>query len=366
LQVENTQVTSNGLTFRTITSTGSTTNGIRLANTGTAATTTLRVSGTGTADSGGIISGSTGPGISLDTVKGVSLTRVKVQNAGDDGVNAANLNGFTLANSVVQNNGNAANENGLDFTNLSGTVDINNTTVSGNSFSNVVVANNTGTANITLTTVTVTGAVTNNGVDIETTTAGASPANVTVNVPSSPSPSTFSNNAATGFMCSGTAASGAATGSTLACNILGATFTGNNIGMDIDQSNNAHVTFDVEGNTLNNHFSHAMNFFANTTLVPGAQFTGKILNNTIGTASSKDSGSAIGSGLRFIAQGKADTAVRIAGNTIREIPNAVAVDIQGRLGDGGLDVTVLNNTVTAPTGTNQTVCDGSTTTMCPG
>src|SRR5581483_8276205 len=164
LQVENTQVTSDGLTFRTITSTGSTTNGIRLANTGTAATTTLRVSGTGTADSGGIISGSTGPGISLDTVKGVSLTRVKVQNAGDDGVNAANLNGFTLANSVVQNNGNAANENGLDFTNLSGTVDINNTTVSGNSFSNVVVANNTGTANITLTTVTVTGAVTNNGV----------------------------------------------------------------------------------------------------------------------------------------------------------------------------------------------------------
>jgi hypothetical protein len=360
LQVEGTTVTASGLTFRTIANSGSTTNGIRLANTGTAATTTLTVTGTSSPDSGGIITGTAGPGISLDTVKGVSLTRVKVQNGGDDGVSAAHVNGFTLADSTVQNNGNTVGENGLDFTDVSGTLAINTTAVTGSYYDNVSVNNTTGTAIVTFSAATITGAQHNNGVEI--VTSGGLPSSVTASVVSPPSAtaSVFSNNAATGFSCLGSGS-----GSTLACNVLGATLANNNIGLDIDQAANAHVTFDVENNTLNNHFSHAMNYFSSSTSAAGSTFTGKILNNTIGTVGTKDSGSAIGSGVRIIAQGLTDTAVRLANNTIREIPNAMAIDIEGRAGTGGLDATVLGNAVVAPTGTNQTICDGTTTTMCP-
>jgi hypothetical protein len=108
-----------------------------------------------------------------------------------------------------------------------------------------------------------------------------------------------------------------------------------------------------------------MNFFTNTTLVSGATFTGKIRNNTIGTTSTFDSGSATGNAIRVNVNGRADSTVSITTNQIREVPNAHAVEVIGRLGDGGLDLTLTGNTVAVPTGTNQTVCGGMTPTMCP-
>ncbi|MGH3996594.1 MAG: hypothetical protein ACRDTJ_03940, partial [Pseudonocardiaceae bacterium] len=123
-------------------------NGIVLNNT----TGSFTVTGSGTPGSGGTIQSTTGPGILLSNAAAISLARMIIQNGSDDGIRGTTVSGFTLANSTVQNNGNAigtgnTGDNGLDFIDLFGTASISSSTITGSFHNNVIIRNSTGTLN---------------------------------------------------------------------------------------------------------------------------------------------------------------------------------------------------------------------------
>ena len=149
LSVTNTVIGGNGLTFRSISQNGGT-NGIVLNNTGV--NNGLVVTGNGgvctvatPTCSGGLIQGTSGDGISLTTVRRVSLSLMRVRTAGGSGVFGSSVTGFALKNSLVESNGNAVLEAGLEFENLLGSDSITSSTVTGSADDNIVVRNNTGT-----------------------------------------------------------------------------------------------------------------------------------------------------------------------------------------------------------------------------
>ncbi|MEK7833332.1 MAG: Ig-like domain-containing protein, partial [Acidobacteriota bacterium] len=83
--------------FTTI-SASSCTNGISLSST----TGSFTVTGTGAADSGGVIQNSTGSGILATNAQNLSLTRMRISNPGNHGIEATNLGGTCLlSNSTI-------------------------------------------------------------------------------------------------------------------------------------------------------------------------------------------------------------------------------------------------------------------------
>jgi VCBS repeat-containing protein len=159
LNVAFTTIHDDDLSFRSISSTGAT-SGIILntttnpngklnvtglpsagvcggaVNTGT---TPATVTAPNTADcTGGTIATSTSAGISLTSVPGgATFTRVNVTGGADDGVRATTVaGGVDLIHARVASNGNAQNENGLEFLDVTGTNTIDGTTVSGSGYHN--------------------------------------------------------------------------------------------------------------------------------------------------------------------------------------------------------------------------------------
>ncbi len=74
-----------------------------------------------------------------------------VTGGADDGIRGTAVNGFSLTNSAVTDNGNAAGEDGLDFSGLTGTVGLTDATVTGNAEDNLAIENASGTLNATVT-----------------------------------------------------------------------------------------------------------------------------------------------------------------------------------------------------------------------
>jgi large repetitive protein len=95
LNVASTTIGASGLAFQSIAANGAA-NGIVLNNTGTNAG--LTVTGTGSADSGGVIQNSTGDGVQLNNTRNVSLTRMAINNSGQSHIDATSVNGLTLNN----------------------------------------------------------------------------------------------------------------------------------------------------------------------------------------------------------------------------------------------------------------------------
>ncbi|HYW09880.1 MAG TPA: cadherin-like domain-containing protein, partial [Longimicrobium sp.] len=173
LNVANTTIGAEGLSFRSIAANGGS-NGIVLDNTGTTAG--LTVAGNGTAGTGGTIQSTTVSGISLSTTRNVSLNwmnltnanstdgggsgvcdgttnagcngavklnnvraitlnRLAISGSAEQGINGINVTGLTLSNSTISGAGNAINESGIYLFGLFGTTaagtanSITNTTV---------------------------------------------------------------------------------------------------------------------------------------------------------------------------------------------------------------------------------------------
>ncbi|MGH3099738.1 MAG: beta strand repeat-containing protein, partial [Thermoleophilia bacterium] len=157
LHVTNTDIGAGGATFQRISSGNSTpsatddpANGIVLSNTGASGGLTVSGNSSGicggavavaatdgsgrptglntvtapsTADcTGGTIQNSTGDGVSLMNTANASLTRMYIHHNRGNGIGGSSVNGFQLANSLVELNGDSAadDDNGLDFTNLIG------------------------------------------------------------------------------------------------------------------------------------------------------------------------------------------------------------------------------------------------------
>ena len=125
LNVVNTTIATEDLTFEHISSSGAV-NGIVLNTTGSAGG--LTVTGTGIAGSGGVINAS-----------------------GDDGITVTSSAQLSLAWMNITNNGNAANDEGINLVNVSGTLTLTNLTVTGSAYNNLRLDNTTGTiSNLTI------------------------------------------------------------------------------------------------------------------------------------------------------------------------------------------------------------------------
>ena len=161
------------------------------------------------------------------------------------------------------------------------------------------------------------------------------------------------------------------------------TFTGNGQGIDMGISQVSNMAFQVLSNTINAKVtapgaisnqasSTAINAFtaAGADTGPASHyFVGKIDGNVIGTPGTKDSGSGFGNGIRGVIQGaNTQGTLLISNNIIREVPNAVIINLFGQNGAGtsGTNTAhfkVINNTMPAPSGSNLSLC-GPVNTAC--
>ncbi len=241
LSVTNTTIGTNGLAFRSVSANGAT-SGIVLNNTGAGGLTVTGDGGGAANGSGGTIQGATGPGISLTTTGPVRLTQMNVQNGADHGILGTSVAGFALNRCTIANNGNAAGEDGIDLTGLTGNVSITNSTISGSRARNVFLHNTSGTVTSLLLQGNTIGdnsatADGQEGVFLQVPTGSASFASVLV------TGNTFTNNRTTGLRVS---AEG--TGSVGMIEVTGNTFTGNPIGVDLATNGHANIDFNVHDN----------------------------------------------------------------------------------------------------------------------
>ncbi len=374
LNVANTTIDVTGLTFKSITAgTGASgpASGITLTSTGAGG---LTVTGTGAAGSGGTIQHTTASGIVTNATGPISLAWMNIQNSGADGVFVTAANGFTLDHSNVTDSAGAATDEGVYLVNVTSAVALTNDTVDSAPHNQVFIDNN----NTNMTSLTVTnstfkctpgnpcqpsGSLGNDGLLVQirgTSVLGSA------NVQSS----TFTGVRATGLQVSGgdTAAIGSSSGGaiTTSFTVQSSSFINNNIGIDISKSQSSNVTFQVLNNTtITGQRSQAINTFTGAGAGFGGTITGKISGNVIGTPGVKDSGSAIGDGIRVVLQGTTTQGFyTIDGNTINEVPNADSIMLisqngSGTTNTGGARFKVTNNSVPQPSGTNQSIGCGA-------
>jgi VCBS repeat-containing protein len=344
VRVTGTTIASGGVNFQSVNSTGAT-NGIVLENTGSTAG--LTISGTGSAGTGGTITTSTGPGILLSSTSSVNLASIKVTNGGDDGIRGSNVSGFSLTgSSEVTGNGNAVTENGLDFTNLTGTVTLTKATVSASGERNVRVVNESGTVNATFLegtySNTANSAVGGDAIFFEGTNTGT----IGVTVENA----TFTNNREDHVQVTTDAAN------TVTENV---TIKGNTMSNTVGQPGGA-ITLNPGGNAtmeasvLNNGITGAR-IEGITVDTPGSQISAQpaqvdvtISGNTIGNVGVNGSGSSSGNGIGVRSNGAATVKALVTNNNVSQYANDSGLELLQNDGSGSINATVRGNTVTKP------------------
>jgi VCBS repeat-containing protein len=359
LSVTNTTIHADDLTFRSISGSGPSTSGIVLNGTG--ANGGLTVTGNGGSCTGpggctgGTIQSAGGAGVSLTSVGGgVSLTRMAVSNGADDGINGSTVNGLTLDNVAVTGNGNANNDFGMEFTQLSGTAALTNDTVSGNFDSGVRVSNSSGAM-----TMNVNGGTYSNhlnggqvdGIFVESTGTGSHNLSVL-------GPITFSNNkdSHVQHVTQPTATSDndvTVQGATMSSPVGGGTVLGGGItvsegGPTSGPGTNTDVT--IMGNTIQNSVIGAIAVGTSGSVGDQqiANVDATIKGNTIGQTGVAGSGSVQGNGIFVDSNGNSNVRAEIADNSIRQWTNNSGITLDVIDGDAALDATVKNNLLTEP------------------
>jgi hypothetical protein len=369
LNVANTTIGASGLAFRSISANGAV-NGIVLNNTGSSGG--LTVSGTGSAGTGGTIQNTTGDGVSLSSVSNVSLSFVNIMNNLGNGIRGNNVTGFTLASSTIDNNdfdnnGSGADEAGLHFTNLLGSVSITNTTVSNHPEDNARIINSSGTlSQLTITNSTFrdtdTASPGNNGLLIQ---ADGS-ANITADLTSS----SYLRNRANGIQVinngSGTLDVEIGTSGVAGS---GGTFDDNNIGVNIAHNGSGSLLFDVHHATIdglddltNGGSASPINLNLGSL---GNTMSGSVTGNVL-----TNSDSSTGPGIRVTGNGAGTMTVLLQQNSISQVANR-GIEVIARDGSNTINANIKNNTVTL---TNALAADGirvdtgatstDTTTIC--
>jgi hypothetical protein len=242
-----------------------------------------------TADcTGGTMQASTGVGISLTKAGTISLTRVRVVNSGTDGISLNGGTNFTLDHSFVTDNTGLITHDGLRLLNATGTVTISNSTIVGGPLNNIFVDN----FNTNMTAFNLTGSVVRDNVGVPTNGIANDGLlfqmrGTSVLTSGLVNNSVFSGINATGIQCltNDTARTGSATGGVITApaasnsfTIQNSTFLNNNVGLDISQSQQSNLAFQVLSNTISGHHSQAINIFtaAGSDTGPASHFhTGK-------------------------------------------------------------------------------------------
>ncbi len=378
LIVANTTISASALTFQSIASGAGASVGISLDTTG--ASGGLTVTGTGSANSGGIISGKTGAdgsatsgiGVYLNSTRNVSLTRVDIEGNQNYGIRGNNVTGFTLDNSTVgtisaNGTSNTADtdaagfqgEGSVRFFNLLGTATISNSTLDNGFSRTVAVANNTGT----LTSLTITNSTLRNSLTAATASDAlyleAEGATTTVNliVTSSSQFTSARQNLIQTNAQLGATMNIAVDGSTFK-NTNPNTVSASNLLVFNGTGTNTFVTFDLHNNTFtqgNGSSTPPSNVGRILTagMVNGAgTFYGKIVNNTFGTSGVAFSGGGNGADtLGLFADGNngslGGTRYLVQGNTIQNYGQS-GVQIGAVDGNATIDATVLGNIIRQP------------------
>jgi hypothetical protein len=217
---------------------------------------------------------------------------------------------------------NSSNANGINGSNVFG-MNLNNIDVDGSTTRNVLIENNTGTSNITVTNSSFDNAVDETGFDV----LGLSSANITFSVTFS----SFYRNKSVQLKAL------AEDNSIIDATITDNTFEGNpavtgNVGIDLDAFGSGTITFDVLNNTFQPFRSQVINIFASG----GSIASGKVNGNTI-------LGSLFGAGIRVVAVATGVNSptitVQIDGNNISGVQGGGLAGIHIEARDG-------NNTTT--------------------
>jgi hypothetical protein len=304
---------------------------------------------------GGTIQNTTGPGIVLSATTNVSLTRVRVTGAGNDGVQATNVTNFSLTSSLIDGNGNALNENSLDFGDsssltpdgLHGTGAITNSTVQNAFHRNVSVRNSGGTA---LTSFNVTGSQFR-----QNPTNGEADDNIlieaggTANMATSVSGSFFASTEGDHFQ------SAALNSGNLNVTLTNNTLTGGHStplgqGITINAATGVsfggytgRVDYDINGNNIQGAVSNAVSIVLGTSGVAGT-FDGFVRNNVIGASGVATSCSTQANGLAIEARGNGTHTSHVSNNVIRQCFDRGILSEAGD-GDSVLNLTVTGNTI---------------------
>jgi hypothetical protein len=374
LNIANTTIGASGLTFRSIASNGAV-NGIVLNNTGTSGGLTVTGNSSGqcggqvsagppaaagtvtapaTADcTGGTIQASSGPGIVLTDTSNVSLTRMRVINGGNDGVQATNVTGFSLISSLVDNNGNALNENGIDFgdsssgtpNGLHGTGVITNSAILNSYHRGVSIRNSGGAA---LTSFNVTGSqfranAANGDADDNFLFEAMGTASLATSVTGSHFASTEGDHFQAAASVSGT----------LTVNLVNNTLVGGHStplgqGITINAATgvpgwNGRIDYDINGNNITGAASNGVSVVLGTSSA-AAVFDGFVRNNIIGTSGVALSCSTQANGVYIDARGNGTHNSAVTGNTIRQCFDRGLLAEAGD-GDSALNLTVTGNLI---------------------
>ncbi|RYD62912.1 MAG: hypothetical protein EOP83_13405, partial [Verrucomicrobiaceae bacterium] len=331
LNIVGTNIGAGGMNFRSISAgTGASgpANGIVLNNTGTSGGLTVTGDGGGTNNgSGGIIQRTSGAGVNLSSTSSVSLSYMNIQDAGDDGISGSSVTGFVLNRSNVTNNGNALNEDGVDFggsgnttpNGLFGSANVTNSVFTGNYHNQFTVRNSSGTVALAITGSTFNGRAAENNNNDGLFLEALSTATITANAQTS----NFSANKGDHFQAAAsnsgnlniTFKTNTLTGGHSSALGQGITFnaaTGLALG-----GYTGTVNYDIDGNTINGSILSAITVNLGTSNPP-ALFNGFIRNNVIGTTGVTYSGSTQGNGISWDAHGKGTHTSSVTNNTVRE------------------------------------------------
>jgi hypothetical protein len=364
LNVTNVNIGASGLTFRSIASNGAV-NGVLLNNTGSGsltvtgnsaglcggtvansgATVTAPVSGDCT---GGAILASTGSGISLTSTGPISLTRMRIASSGDDGIAGSGVGGLTLTSTLIENNGNAVGDRGIDIVNLTGTGAMTTSTVRGSSEHNVIINNTSGTLtsfNVTNSQFSTPSFVTGDDGILLLTDGGG-------NITASITQSAFTDNKGDHFQAATTASATGAVNVTFSNNTLLTTAANDpNViggGITISPSGSADLTFTISNNNIQQAFDDAINLNLGTASTAAGSMVGTISNNTIGTAAAVDSGSASSNTITVTSNGFGTTTVAVTNNTLRQYGNGHGILIDNKEGSATVNATVTGNNIDNP------------------
>ncbi len=381
IDVQNTTVGTGGIIATSVTSLGGV-NGIILNNTGT--NPALTVQGGGTPGSGGTISNKTGDGMRLESTQGVTLNFVNFSNTastngpgpcgnnvtGNTGCNAAidmlavsgiTLNGlsitgdpqygingngvagFMLDNSTINGAGNEVQEDGVRFINLTGNSLIRNTTLQNSHDNHLRIYNTVATALNLIVEESVPGSsrflstVVNDGIQFE----GLNSANMTLNV------SGTDFDSSVGDHIQSSIDDNATMDITIQNNTMTATnpaVLGSGITLSSSGDYTGSKTFNISGNTINDANAKAINVNLGTSSGTGT-YSGRVQNNTMGTVGNLLSG---GFGIDIVGNGSGTLTALVDGNTVRQFDGDHAIRVLHRDGNGRVNATVTNNTLTTP------------------
>ena len=355
LNVANTAIGANDLTFLSISSNGAG-SGIVLASTGSAGG--LTVTGSGTAGSGGTIQNGAS-GVLLSNTRDVSLSRMQINDHTDFAIRGTSVVNFALADSVVGGtNGSdaGADEGSVRFNELTGTASVTNSSISGSVEHNMQVVNSAGLLDRLTVTGTTFGAMNpatgSDALLIETLNTAVINATVQDN------DFTYAVGDHFQFSANGSTANDVVFGNNTVSNTGVAAvpggggvriFGGNNNGTAAPGDDiNASITFDVIGNTLRGARGSAL---AVNKLGGSGAFSGTIEANAVGLASVADSGSAEGSAISVLHDFGGTHTIAIRDNTVSQYANFgvfTQAGGSGIIGSGAFNATVTGNTVSAP------------------